>query len=75
MTDRLLLFLCGLAAGVVLKGACDAMACCCQAPARARPHRVRTAGRSEMRNPPRNWDIVDEQGDESFPASDPPGNY
>lgn len=36
---------------------------------------VRTAGRKEMRDPPRDWDIVDEQSDESFPASDPPGNY
>jgi len=36
---------------------------------------VRVAGRREMRDPPRRWDRVDEQGDESFPASDPPGNY
>ena len=39
------------------------------------PGYVRAAGRKEMENPPRNWDIIDEQGDESFPASDPPGNY
>ncbi len=36
---------------------------------------VRTAGRREMQNPPPEWDMVDEQSDESFPASDPPGNY
>lgn len=36
---------------------------------------VRDAGPKEMRDPPRNWDRVDEFVDESFPASDPPGNY
>ncbi|SFQ97240.1 hypothetical protein [Poseidonocella sedimentorum] len=36
---------------------------------------VRDAGPSQMRNPPRRWDMVDEQIDESFPASDPPANY
>ncbi len=40
----------------------------------ATPH-VRVAGRKEMDLPPRKWDKVDEEADESFPASDPPGNY
>ena len=37
---------------------------------------VRPAGPEAMRDRPRRgWDQVDEQVDESFPASDPPGNY
>ncbi|EAR50598.1 hypothetical protein OG2516_12141 [Oceanicola granulosus HTCC2516] len=36
---------------------------------------VRDAGPKEMRDPPREWDRVDEQVDESFPASDPPATY
>ncbi|WP_313138159.1 hypothetical protein [Paracoccus jeotgali] len=36
---------------------------------------VRVAGRREMVDPPPDWDVVDEAADESFPASDPPGNY
>lgn len=45
-------------------------------PAKPKPHDyVRPAGRKEMDIPPRKWDMVDEQNDESFPASDPPGNY
>ena len=45
-------------------------------PAKPKPHDyVRPAGRREMDIPPRKWDMVDEQNDESFPASDPPGNY
>ena len=31
----------------------------------------RPAGRRAMRDPPREWDKVDEAVDESFPASDP----
>lgn len=36
---------------------------------------VRVAGRKEMDMPPKHWSKTDEEGDESFPASDPPGNY
>jgi hypothetical protein len=39
------------------------------------PTPVRPAGPESMRDPPRRWDEVDEAGDESFPASDPPANY
>ncbi len=37
--------------------------------------RVRQAGPSTMRDPPKKWDKVDEAADESFPASDPPAKY
>lgn len=39
------------------------------------PTPVRPAGPKEMRDPPKQWDKVDEESDESFPASDPPANY
>jgi hypothetical protein len=39
------------------------------------PTPVRPAGTKDMRDPPKKWDEVDQQLDESFPASDPPGNY
>ncbi len=39
------------------------------------PTPVRPAGPEAMRNPPPKWDKVDQESDESFPASDPPANY
>lgn len=45
------------------------------APARDAASGVRQSGPREMKDPPRDWDLTDERGDESFPASDPPGNY
>ena len=36
---------------------------------------VRPAGRKKMAMPPSTWSKTDEESDESFPASDPPGNY
>ncbi len=36
---------------------------------------VRAAGPETMRDPPRDWDRVDESSDESFPASDAPATY
>lgn len=36
---------------------------------------VRPAGPESMRDPPKKWDEVDEDSDESFPASDPPATY
>ena len=36
---------------------------------------IRPAGPENMETPPKDWDEVDEESDESFPASDPPGNY
>lgn len=36
---------------------------------------IRVAGTESMANPPLDWDMTDETSDESFPASDPPGNY
>ncbi len=39
------------------------------------PDHVRDAGPDNMQLQPKRWDVVDQTSDESFPASDPPGNY
>ena len=36
---------------------------------------VRPAGPEAQEDPPEDWDMTDEESDESFPASDPPANY
>ncbi|CAN5215942.1 hypothetical protein BH10PSE12_BH10PSE12_26950 [soil metagenome] len=47
------------------------------APPEASPYpSVRDAGPEEQEGiTSEDWDTVDQQSDESFPASDPPGNY
>lgn len=55
--------------------ACGLVSRAMSQPATPGPRYVRSAGRREMSAPPRDWDRVDETVDESFPASDPPGNY
>ena len=37
--------------------------------------KIRNAGPAAMRSDPPQWDKLDEAGDESFPASDPPATY
>jgi hypothetical protein len=46
-----------------------------ETPGGADPDYVRPAGPKEMQMPLRRWTKTDEEIDESFPASDPPGNY
>lgn len=46
-----------------------------RSPERRSASRIRQAGTREMKDPPRDWDDIDERVDESFPASDPPGKY
>ncbi|WP_245155730.1 hypothetical protein [Paracoccus ravus] len=61
----------GIAAGYALKTVLDTR----REQPTPRLEKVRDAGPEAMEEPPRDWDAVDEQADESFPASDPPANY
>lgn len=36
---------------------------------------IRNAGPAAMADKPKDWSKTDQASDESFPASDPPGNY
>lgn len=36
---------------------------------------IEPANDDKLNDPSKTWDMVDEEGDESFPASDPPANY
>ncbi|MDT1062349.1 hypothetical protein RM190_10790 [Paracoccus sp. CPCC 101403] len=72
MTNNLILRLgLGIAAGFLLKSALDAR----RMQATPRLEKVRDSGPEAMRETPSDWDMVDEQADQSFPASDPPANY
>lgn len=77
MKHVLLAFGAGIATGCCLGRLMAAEAARAQGGAGHLPrhHHVRPAGPGAMRDEPREWDRVDEQSDESFPASDPPGNY
>lgn len=69
-------FCLGIIAGIGLVMACNVLSASSRRERRkGRGDYVRPAGRAQMQAPPKRWDIVDEQSDESFPASDPPANY
>lgn len=69
-------FYLGIIAGIGLKMTCDLLSASSRQRRKERRDKyVRPAGRAQMQTPPERWDIVDEQSDESFPASDPPANY
>ena len=38
-------------------------------------HELEPSDKDKLNDPKKDWDKVDEEGDESFPASDPPANY
>lgn len=64
----------GVMAGVIFRQVTQALGSKGRA-ATTQDKPIRDAGPGQMTDPPKIWDRVDEEADESFPASDPPANY